>query len=80
MDYQKALKVLPSFLTVCAQGHTDFGKLRTNIQKVRSDLNFSQQESINATHSKTFVSPEVKELNRKIAQIDRFLESIQGCR
>ena len=29
--------------------------------------------------AKSFLTPESKEISRKIAQIDRFLESIQGC-
>lgn len=78
MDYRNVVKMLPSFLSSCAQGHADLGKLRANIQQVRSDLSHSLQEKIDATHSKTFMTPEVQELTRKIAQIDRFLESIRG--
>jgi len=79
MDYQKSLKVLPSFLASCAQGHSNFAKLRANIQQVRNDLDITRQEGVNATHSKSFLTPEAKEISRKIAQIDRFSESIQGC-
>lgn len=78
MDFQKSLKVLPSFLSSCAQGHTDTGKLKANILKVRTDLDITLRESINATHSKSFATPEAKELNQKIEQIDRFLDYIQG--
>jgi hypothetical protein len=79
MDYQKSLKVLPSFLSSCAQGHTNFAQLRANIQQVRKDLDITRQEDVNATHSKSFLTPEAKEISRRITQIDRFLESIQGC-
>jgi hypothetical protein len=72
---EKAFRILPSCVSPTTKSSTDLATLRLRVQKDLNNLQIMLMEKINETHSGTFNTKEAKEIDRKVDQLQRFLEA-----
>jgi hypothetical protein len=71
---EKAKRILPSYVMRLADGITDIHVLRHRVTMERENMTFAMFEKLGETHTQTFVNAEIKEIDRKITQLNNFLE------
>lgn len=77
MTFEKAVRILPSFVSHLAKGQTELTGLRSRVQGQIKVLTIELLEKVGETHSGSFRTAEAKEVDRKIEQLQRFLEATE---
>lgn len=75
MTFEKALRILPTYVSHLAKGQTELAALRNRVSGEIKRLYMELLEEIDTMHSKSFSTAATKEINRKIEQLERFLET-----
>lgn len=78
MTFEKALRILPSFVSHVAKGQTDLESLRLRVRGELKQLHYLIFEKLRETHSGSFKTDEAKAIDLKIDQLNRFLENTGG--
>jgi len=77
VTFEKAIRILPSFAKPYAEGHTDLARLQRRIEVEHYKLGKLVIEKLAETHSGSFQTAEIQEIERKRDQLQRFLENIR---
>jgi len=75
VTFEKAVRILPSFAKRHAEGHSDLARLRRNIEVENYKLGKLIVEKLGQTNTGTFQTAEIREIDRKREQLQRFLEA-----
>jgi hypothetical protein len=75
MTFEKALRVLPAFAAFLASDTTDLPRLRRNVEVEHFRLGQVIEEKLSQSHSQSFRSDAIRQIDLKREQLARFLET-----
>jgi hypothetical protein len=77
MTFEKAKRILPSFVLHCANGINDLSVLRKRVEGETRNIETLLLDALAETHTGSFRASKAFELDRKHEQLTRFLEAIK---
>lgn len=77
MTFEKAKRIMPSFVSHCANGITDLHVLRARVEGEIKNYEILLLDALAETHTGSFRTSKAAELDRKHEQLTRFLEAIK---
>ena len=77
MTFDKAKRILPSFVLHCANGISDLSVLRARVEGEARKIETLLLDKLAETHSGSHMTAEIKALDLKHEQVTRFLEAIR---
>jgi hypothetical protein len=77
VSFEKALRLLPSFVYHVAKGQTDLTSLRNRVQGEQKNLTLLLLEKCGETHSGHHITQEMLALDRKIQQLKNFMDQTE---